>query len=179
MPELLYFSEISAPVAIAPEQAAVWAYPQPDFTDDQVASALCNALLGRIHLSVYLNRMSADQRALVAEAMSVYKQIRADIPVSVPYWPLGLPGWTDSWIALALRVSQQSSQRTYMTVWHRAENDAGGEQTLPLPYLKGQDASVRVLFPGSSKAVVEWSAERGELTVSLPEPDTACLVVVE
>jgi len=165
----------AAPVAIAPEQAAVWAYPQPEFNDDQIASALCNALLGRIHLSVYLNRMSADQRALVAEAMAVYKRIRADIPASVPFWPLGLPGWTDSWVALALR----GPQKTYVTVWRCDGDDAAGERALSLPYLKGRNVAVRVLFPGSSKAAIEWNAARGELTVGLPEPGTACLFAVE
>ena len=35
----------AAPAAIAPEQAAVWAYPQPEWDDDQIAFGLCNALL--------------------------------------------------------------------------------------------------------------------------------------
>src|SRR5581483_9649533 len=58
----------AAPASIAPEQAAVWAYPQPDFTDDEIAFAMASAMLGRIHLSGYLNRMNPRQRALVADA---------------------------------------------------------------------------------------------------------------
>ncbi|MFL6112239.1 MAG: alpha-galactosidase [Catenulispora sp.] len=164
----------AAPVAIAPEQAAIWAYPQPELGHEENVVALCNALLGRIHLSSYLNRMTGDQRALVAEAMAVYKRIRVDIPASVPFWPLGLPDWTDSWVALALR----GSQKTYVTVWRR-DGREGGERALSLPYLRGQDAGVRVLFPGTSKTVVDWNAGRGELTVGLPEPGTACLLAVE
>ena len=59
----------AAPVAIAPEQAAVWAYPQPEWDDDQIAFTLCSAMLGRVHLSGHLDRMSAAQQRLVADAI--------------------------------------------------------------------------------------------------------------
>jgi alpha-galactosidase len=61
-------------------------------------------MLGRIHLSGHLDRMSARQRTLVADALAAYKRIRGGIAAAVPFWPLGLPGWTDSWIALGLRA---------------------------------------------------------------------------
>ena len=41
----------SAPTAVTPEQGAVWAYPQPEDSLDEVAFTMANALLGRIHLS--------------------------------------------------------------------------------------------------------------------------------
>jgi alpha-galactosidase len=56
---------------MTPEQAAVWAYPQPDFTDDEIAFTLCGALLGRVRLSGHLDQMSRQQRALVADAVRV------------------------------------------------------------------------------------------------------------
>ena len=59
--------------------------------------------------------MSRAQRDLVAEAVGVYKTIRADLAVAVPFWPLGLPRWADSWMALGLRTPRAS----YLTVWHR------------------------------------------------------------
>lgn len=61
----------AAPAAMTPEQAAVWAYPQPDFTDDEIAFTLCGALLGRVRLSGHLDQMSRQQRALVADAVRV------------------------------------------------------------------------------------------------------------
>jgi alpha-galactosidase len=79
----------AAPAAIAPEQAANWAYPQPEFTDDEIAFTLAGALLGRVHLSGHLDRMSPKQHELVAEAVEAYKDIRADLAVAVPFWPLG------------------------------------------------------------------------------------------
>ena len=162
----------AAPAAIAPEQAANWAYPQPEFTGDENAFALCNALLGRIHLSGNLDRMTPEQRALVADAIAVYKRIRADIPTSAPFWPLGLPGWTDPWIALGLF----GKDRTYATVWRRPGGASPVEQALVIPHLKGCDVEASVLFPQDTKTGLGWSAGRGELTVHLPEPGTACLI---
>ncbi len=92
--DLLRYPPIAAaaPVAIAPEQAAVWAYPQPEWDDDQIAFTLCSAMLGRVHLSGHLDRMTTAQHGLVAQAIDVYKQIRADLPDSVPFLAPRPPG---------------------------------------------------------------------------------------
>lgn len=169
----------AAPAAIAPEQAASWAYPQPEFGSDENAFVLCNALLGRVHLSGHLDRMTPEQRALVADAIAVYKRIRADIPASAPFWPLGLPGWTDPWIALGLR----GAVRTYVTVWRRpgeesAAEESAAEQTLLIPHLKGRDVDVRVLFPQGAESSIGWSPATGGLTVRLPVLGSACLIAM-
>ena len=106
----------AAPAAIAPEQAAVWAYPQPEWDDDQIAFGLCSALLARVHLSGHIDRMSAAQQQLVAEAIRVTNR-SAGPATAIPFWPLGLPHWADPWIALGLRTSRAS----YLTVWHRGQ----------------------------------------------------------
>jgi alpha-galactosidase len=168
----------SAPASIAPEQAASWAYPQPEHTDDQIAFTLCNALLGRIHLSGHLNRMSPAQRALVSEALSVYKHIRADIPTTRPFWPLGLPGWNDPWIALGLR----GTATTYLTLWRRDDAqpaNAAAHRVLTIPHLRGRDASAHILFPETGGAAVRWQPREGELVVALPRERTACLIALD
>jgi len=166
----------AAPAAIAPEQAAVWAYPQPDFTDDHIAFTLCGALLGRLHLSGHLDWMSPEQHALVADAVAVYKRIRADIPAATPFWPLGLPGWTDPWFALG----QRGTRATHLVVWHRddAEDDA---RTFAIPHVRGVDGNARVLFPSNVDAGTElsWDSAAGELTVRLPRSGTACLITLD
>ncbi|WP_194924459.1 alpha-galactosidase [Catenulispora pinisilvae] len=164
----------AAPAAIAPEQAANWAYPQPDFSDAENAFALCNALLGRFYLSGHLDRMTPEQHAQVADAVAVYKRIRTDIAASVPLWPLGLPGWTDPWIALGLR----GAATTYVTVWRRPGEESAAGQTLLIPHLKGRDVDVSVLFPQDPKCSIGWIPGTGELTVQLPEPGTACLIAI-
>jgi alpha-galactosidase len=168
----------AAPAAIAPEQAANWAYPQPSFTDDEIAFTLCGAMLGRIYLSGHLDRMTREQRELVAEAVRVHKELRGSLARAQPFWPLGLPRWTDSWIALGLRTTQTS----YLTVWHRGPFDAGtgtGTQpgiTLPVPHLRGRPVTAEVLYPRSAGAGATWDAAASTLWVDLPRFPSACVI---
>ncbi|WP_243745032.1 glycoside hydrolase family 36 protein [Streptomyces hainanensis] len=159
----------AAPTAVPPEQSAVWAYAQPEFSADENAFVLAGALLGRIHLSGHLDRMAPDQLILVQEALGAYRLIRADLPQAVPFWPLGLPGWTDDWLALGLAAGDTR----YLSVWRR-----GGEPlaALPLPELAGRPARVEVLHPAASPGTAAWSAGAGSLTVSLPRTPTALLL---
>jgi alpha-galactosidase len=165
----------AAPAAIAPEQGAVWAYPQPEFADDEIAFTMASAMLGRVHLSGHLDRMSSRQRALVTEAVRVYKrEIRYAIPRSVPFWPLGLPGWDAPWVALGLRAPRV----TLLTVWRRGPRQGTdtGQITLPVPYLRGTPVNARVLYPRDSGAEVSWEASPGMLTVTLPRLPSACVL---
>jgi alpha-galactosidase len=139
----------AAPAAIAPEQAAVWAYPQPEFTDDEIAFTMCGALLGRIHLSGHLDRMRERQLDLVAAAVRSYKDIRNDLPRAVPFWPLGLPQWTDSVVAVGMRAPAVS----YVVVWRRGplgragSGDVADPVTLPIAHLAGAAVAPEVLYP--------------------------------
>jgi alpha-galactosidase len=166
----------AAPAAIAPEQAAVWAYPQPEFTADEIAFTMAAAMLGRVHLSGNLDRMSPGRRALVAEGVAVYKQIRAEIARSVPFWPLGLPRWEDSWIALGLRAPTAS----YLTVWHRGTRPGTGgdpsQLTLPVPALRDQPVSASILYPRATGVAASWNATHGAVMVTLPRTPSACVL---
>ena len=153
---------------------------------------LCGALLGRIHLSGHIDRMKPQQRALVAEAVGVYKTIRADLAEAVPLWPLGLPRWTDSWIAMGLRTPA----RSYLLTWRRGpqhpEQDQPAsypaaplgqemradhpETELLLPHLHGRTARTEVLFPSATAAQARWEPATGQLTVALPKAPAACLI---
>ncbi|HEU5332977.1 MAG TPA: alpha-galactosidase [Actinocrinis sp.] len=166
----------AAPAAMAPEQAAVWAYPQADFSADEIAFTLCSALLGRVHLSGHLNRMDPDRFALVAQAVAVYKEIRADIARAVPFWPLGLPGWTDPWIA----VGERTPGTTYLAVWRRdGSADADTVRGLAVPHLRGRDVDVRVLYPEDATSELRWDPDTGELAVGLPRVRTACILALD
>ncbi|MFD5234510.1 alpha-galactosidase [Streptomyces qaidamensis] len=160
----------SAPTVVPPEQGAVWAYPQPEHDDDLIAWTLGGALLGRIHLSGHLNRMSDQQRALVRDAVDVYKSIRGDLARALPFWPLGLPGWTDEWLALGLRVPGDGT--AYLSVWRRGGPD---ELHIPVRHLAGRDVRVDVLHPSSADA--DGAAWGGEgLTVSVPRTPGVLLI---
>ncbi|WP_406214045.1 alpha-galactosidase [Streptomyces canus] len=172
--DLLRYPPIAAAAAtaVAPEQAAVWAYPQPDHTPDRIAFTLTGALLGRIHLSGFLDRMNDEQFALVRSAIRVYKDIRPEIAGARPFWPLGLPDWEDAWIAHGLR----GRDATLVAVWRRDRADAPESRTLTLAHLRGVEARPEVLQPATADAMVEWDAAEGKLTVGLPRADTAVLL---
>ncbi|HTX29351.1 MAG TPA: glycoside hydrolase family 36 protein [Streptosporangiaceae bacterium] len=169
----------AAPAAIAPEQAAVWAYPQPEFTDDEIAFTMASAMLGRVHLSGHLDRMSRRQRDLVADAVRVYKEsVRSAIAGSTPFWPLGLPRWEAPWIALGLRAPGVS----HLAVWRREPRpgtDADHQITVALPHLHGARVTARVLYPPHAAAEASWNASLGALTVTLPRSPSACVVRLE
>jgi alpha-galactosidase len=187
--DFLRYPPITAavPAAVTPEQAATWAYPQPGFSDQEIIFTLCGALLGRIHLSGHIDRMSETQRRLVADAVDVYKQIRAELPGALPFWPLGLPEWTDSWLALGMRTPGAA----YILVWHRGRvvgtGAAIGEPTglsaddraefaLPVACLHDRPAVPEVLYPRTGQPPVSWDPRRGELSVTLRTTPAACLV---
>ncbi|MEW2401122.1 alpha-galactosidase [Streptomyces sp. NPDC046862] len=160
----------AAPTAVTPEQGAVWAYPRPEDSLDEVAFTMASALLGRIHLSGRLTELSPEARALVHEAVAVYKEIRADLPEALPLWPLGLPAWDDTWLALALHAPGA----TYITVWRRP----GGDQdvTLSLQHLRAGEVRVDVLHPSTHRATTTWDPATAELSLHLPDAPSAVLL---
>ena len=163
----------AAPLAIAPEQAAIWAPVQPEMSDDLIAFTLCGALLGRLHLSGYIDAMTSEQFALVTHAVDVYKQIRHEIAEAVPFWPLGLPGWKDGWLAVGLRAPQT----TYLTVWRRDVGlEVASSGTISIIVPRSDDPAPRILY-GSDGAAVEL-LNAGELQVSLPQTPAACLIAI-
>jgi alpha-galactosidase len=160
----------AAPTVVTPEQSAVWAYPQPDDTPDEVAFTLVSALLGRIHLSGHLAGLGPEARALVHQAVAVYRDLRADLPGALPVWPLGLPAWDDPWVALALRTPAT----TYLTAWRRP--GAGPTTTLHLPHLRDTPAVATPVFPAETRVTTAWNPPTTELTLTLPTAPSAVLL---
>ena len=158
----------AAPLSYPPEQAGSWAYPQPEMTDEEASFTLVTSLLGSFYLSGHLDRMTASQRARVAEAVAVAKRLRPDIGRSRPHWPLGLPGWTDEVVALGLSTPESD----LVSVWCRAP----GERTveLALPHLAGRQVDVETIFPRDLPAWgTRWDAETGTLALTAVGPNRA------
>jgi alpha-galactosidase len=152
----------AAPMSVLPEQAANWAYPQPGMTDEEIAFTLCTGMLGRLYLSGHLDRMSPAQRGSVRDAVAVHRAVRGDLARAVPVWPLGLPGWSDPWLALAL----VAGDTTYLTVWRRGP---AGPATLHLPHLTGRHVQIATLFPRDLPAFDhDFDPRTGRLTVTDP-----------
>jgi alpha-galactosidase len=151
-----------ASTAITPEQAGMWVYPQPEFSADEFDLSIVNGMLGRPQLSGGIWKLSETQLDRLAGAVSVYKSYRADIPGSLPFWPLGLPRWNDDWVAHGLSAGQYR----YISVWRRA-----GEASTVLPGV--EEGAVRVLFPSDGATNIRWVD--GVLRVTLPNAPSAVL----
>lgn len=156
----------AAPTAVTPEQGAVWAYPDPSWSDERIAFSLANTLLGRVHLGGRIDLLSDNQMALVKEGVAAYRTIRRGLNTATPFWPLGLPGWHDPVVALGMR----DDQGELITVWRRS-----GPTTVRLPLARhaGHLLDVTVAYPASLSTRVSWDVEKGELVLDLPDEPAA------
>ena len=138
----------AAPMLVLPEQAASWAYPQPGMTPEEAAFTLVTGLSGRLYLSGHLDRASSDELALVTEAVDLGRHLREDLASTVPFWPLGLPGWDDAWVALGLA----GDAGCHLFVWSRDPAQPGVVLDLTglpgrLGTEAGSDLRVEQVFP--------------------------------
>ena len=155
----------AAPMMVLPEQAASWAYPQSDMGAEETAFNINTTFLGRFFLSGSLNRMNASQLAWVQEGVDAYKKhVQPVIGKSKPFWPMGLPGWTDKTLALGL----DAGDRALITVWSR--DSEGGELRLHLDRWQGRDGEAAAVYPveGYEQWPVRWDKASGELAVTVP-----------
>ncbi|REJ08721.1 alpha-galactosidase [Microbacterium bovistercoris] len=155
----------SAPASVLPEQAGNWAYPAAGMSAGETAVTLVNGLAGRFMLSGFLPQLREDQTRMVSEAVTLHTSWRDRLSGAVPSWPLGLPGWDDDVIALALR----SGGETFLCVWSRG---AAGQVVLP-----GLGGAVRTTFPAAG---TEWpvAVRGGDLVIEVPAgPDARVLVL--
>ncbi len=94
--------------AVTPEQSAVWTYPVDSrydvsaVTDESIAFNMINSLLGRMHLSSYINKLNSAQLELVKEGIAFYRRMTACKINSVPVFPLGLSNWEDKNLATGI-----------------------------------------------------------------------------
>ncbi|HXH36503.1 MAG TPA: hypothetical protein VNJ54_19155 [Plantibacter sp.] len=156
------WSTAAAPASMLPEQAGNWAYPLSGSGREAMVFALVNGVLGRMYLSGYLNRMTPDEVSIVREAVAAQRAVVADIEASLPFWPLGLPGWEDRWVSLGLRHAGGAR----ISLWRRP--GAPSVVVLPLPAYRGRELTVQPFFPADSDGWSwQWDAPTGELTVTV------------
>lgn len=166
----------AAPAAMLPEQAGNWAYPVAGSTREEMVFALVNGVLGRLYLSGYLNRMAADERALVRAALDAHRVVLRMIEQAMPFWPLGLPAWEDPWVALGLGDPGDGS--AFLSLWRRP--GATGTVIVPLPSFRDVQITVEAFFPDAPDGWSwRWDATAGELavTVDVPAPTARVLRV--
>jgi len=173
----LRYASIAAGVASAvlPEQSATWAYPLPDNDDETNALCLVNAMLGRIHLSGRLDLMDERQRAVVQPALDRYKEYREKLAAALPFWPLGLPGWDDTWVALGMTyLPEDGPGESWIAVWRR-----GGADSVRLPGVAPGGSRVEVLYPEPSDELpTTVTVDGDDLVVELPHTPSARMLHV-
>lgn len=169
----LHYAPIAASVATAvtPEQGAVWAYPNAEWSDELIAFSMVNSLLGRVHLGGRIDALDRGQMELVGEAIAVYTGIRGDHATSTPFWPLGLPSWHDEAVSVGLNAGDCS----YLSVWRRSGPTS---IVIPLPEFAGTALDVAVMYPVTLPTHTEWDSAAGMLTVVLPDEPAARLLCV-
>ncbi len=159
----------NSPSVLCPEQSAIWSYPLSQGDNEEVVFNMVNAMLLRIHQSGHLGYISDDRRALVKEALDVYKSIRQDIKVSTPFWPLGLSKFSDEWVCLGLKTENTA----YIAVWRRESAD--DTMSIPLDFLKKNDADISCIYPSYEECRYSYNKNSSSATVTLPKQNTARL----
>ena len=165
-----YNAKISAAAstAVIPEQGAIWSYPLAKASRDEIIVNMVSSLLKRVHLSGEIQAWDEEQTALVKEALDLHKQIRTDIPNSIPFWPLGMPQYSDTWMCEAYKLPS----KIRMAVWRMDES----KNTITLP-LGVNIKSAKILYP--SKCDGELKFIGAELSVTLNSVCTAAVIEVD
>jgi alpha-galactosidase len=158
----------AAPAAVLPEQAGHWAYPVSGTTREEFTFALVNGIPGRLYLSGHLNHMTPAEHDLIRSALAAHRTILHDLDTLVPTWPLGLPTWTDDWIALSLNGPAVS----YLTLWHRTP----GPSSITLQLAQ---SSVEPHFPSDiGDWTYTWTGNTLTITCNTPEPSARVLRLI-
>ncbi|MCD7740933.1 MAG: alpha-galactosidase [Ruminococcus sp.] len=159
----------NAPLALTPEQAAVWSYPMWGGDKEEVVFNMINAMLLRIHQSGHLANLDEQSKALVKQGIGVYKQIRADIREALPFWSLGTSSFSDEWVSLGLK----NEGKAYIAVWRRESK--GDCVSLPIELLKGKNVRVECIYPDFNEEKFGWNRNTSSLSVRLTKPFSARL----
>lgn len=154
----------SAATVVPPEQAGVWCYPQPGLSEREWSVALVNGLLSRPYLSGFIDKMTPEERARITDFLGTYRRISGLIDQADPYWPLGLPGWEDEWVAFGLLCADGG---LLLSVWHRGGASARAEIPLPSSLL----TEIQPLYPAHLEEA-RYAMSASVLEITLP-PDSA------
>lgn len=128
----------AAGTAVLPEQGAIWSYPKAEDDENAVAFNMVNAMLTRMHLSGEIYSLDDNKLELVKSGVEAYKNLRGDIKSFVPFYPIGLPSYSDGWICVGYKAD---SDYDYIAVWRRDAEDSSIK--IPIENAKG----VEVVYP--------------------------------
>ena len=125
-----------------------------------------NSLLQRIHLSGKIFDWNEEQMAIVKEGIECYKTYRHEIPLSIPFYPLGLAKQTDPFFCSAF----YTPTCVRMAVWRMD----GEDKDIFIP-VKTDHKNTRVIFPKKNNATVV----RGESGIRVTLEDNNSAIILE
>ena len=152
--------------ACTPEQAAVWSYPLNDYekimpTDEVVAMNMCNAMLGRIHLASFINKLPPHQLDLIKEGIKCYKSLVSFKKSALPIYPRGTSRFFDKEVVGGLI----NKNRIILGVW----NTSNKPRTISIDLSKYDVVNAKVSYPLSLNTNYQFDKETKVLTVSFIE----------
>ena len=151
--------------AVLPEQLASWSYPLAGADADQASFNLVTAMMCRIHQSGRLDQVSESGFNQVRDGIAIYREIvRKHIPLSVPFYPSGLPNITD--LKADIVLGMRAPDFSWLAVWR-----LDGPETVRIPI---QAEAPTVLYP--STLGIEAKNEDGGLMVKFPRPRMGCVI---
>ncbi|QAY64182.1 alpha-galactosidase [Xylanimonas allomyrinae] len=144
-------------VAMLPEQAGNWAYPQPSMTSEEIVFTMVTGLAGRIYLSGRLDQMSEAQLGLVQEGVALAKTLDDGAHDTTPVWPAGLPSGGSPWVL----AGRQTPSATLLAVWF-----LGGTQSeITVPVRRG---TIETIYPTSLPPGLDARLAEDRLTLTAP-----------
>ncbi|QHT62737.1 alpha-galactosidase [Paenibacillus lycopersici] len=166
----------ASPSVVPPEQAGIWSYPLAGSDDEAVIFNMVNVIPFRVFLGGQLPQVSGRGRELVREAIAFYKSIREELPGAVASWPLGLPTFASRYTCLLL----ETDNRYLLAVWRLDDERSRIDIPLSLPDAADYDKhDFSCAYPAAdTDAVTDWDAVSGTLCVSLPQRDSARLIML-
>jgi alpha-galactosidase len=161
---------VGCAAAVLPEQLAGWSYPMEDGDREEAIFNMVSSLLMRIHLSGQIWLISDEQFDAVREAVALYKdKIRENIPLAMPFYPLGRPTIerTDTYNAFGLY--RPDTESAWLAVWRLDTRD--NRVHLPLPAGVRDLSAAEQAYPRQPRAPVKF--DNGILTMEFPQPYSA------
>ncbi len=147
------------------EQSGIWSYPQKSSTLDEASFNMVNAMLCRIHQSGDLASVTAPAFEEVRAGIQIYKDlIRAHIPSSIPFYPLGMPDMADLKAPVCLGIKGPNA--TFIAVWRLR-----GAETVRIP-IAGQTAAL--LYP--TDLAIKVDGNDSAFVVTFPRQYMACIL---
>ena len=152
--------------ACTPEQAAVWSYPLNDYekimpTDEVVVMNMCNAMLGRIHLASFINKLPERQLDLIKEGIEFYKKIKNFKKRALPIYPRGTSRFFDREVVGGLI----DGNRIILGVWNTSNKPC----KIFIPLGKYHVKNVKIGYPLSLNTNYSFDSENAVLAVEFPE----------